>query len=95
MPIDLSEVGATVSIDASGVALVRFGVYLPGITFDAGYRLQVKVIHERDQFVRDIPPTAFWLSWVKGSELDLWTTTIPLPAGPGHFGEEGTYVYRF
>jgi maltooligosyltrehalose trehalohydrolase len=61
MPIVLSEVGAAVVVDGGGTVSVRFGVYLPGITFDAGYRLQVKVIHERDQFDREIPPTLFWL----------------------------------
>jgi len=95
MPIDLSEVGAVVTLGAGGTVSARFGLYLPGITFDDGYRLQVRVIHERDQFVREIPPVTFWLAWVKGSELDLWTTTVPLAGGPGHFGDPGTYVYRF
>jgi hypothetical protein len=31
---------------------VRFGIYLPNITFDQGYRLKVRVIHELDQFIR-------------------------------------------
>jgi 1,4-alpha-glucan branching enzyme len=95
MPIDLSEVGAEAVVAADDAVAVRFGVYLPGITFDGGYRLQVKVIHERDQFVREIPPVSFWLDWVKGSELDLWTATVDLDDGPGHFGDAGTHLYRF
>ena len=50
--IDLSEVGAHVAFPAGQDATARFGVYLPGITFDKGYRVKVKVIHESDQFVR-------------------------------------------
>src|SRR3954447_13099949 len=95
MPIDASKVGAAVVVDSGGVVSLRFGIYLPGVTFDAGYRLQVKVIHELDQFVREIPAVSFWLDWVKGFDLDLWTATVPLTAGPGHFGETGTYDYRF
>src|SRR5690349_19745542 len=95
MPIDLSEVCAAVVTSACGEVSVRFGVYLPGITFDAGYRLQVKVIHDRDQFVHEIPPVAFWLDWVAGSELDLWRATVSLAGGPGHFGDPGIYFYRY
>jgi hypothetical protein len=28
----------------------RLGIYLPGITFDKGYRLKLRIIHEADQF---------------------------------------------
>jgi 1,4-alpha-glucan branching enzyme len=95
MPIDLAEVGAAVSVDVAGGLSVRFGLYLPGVTFDAGYRLQVRVIHERDQFVREIELRAFWLDWEKDSDLDRWTAMVDLTGGPGHFGEAGTYLYRF
>lgn len=96
MLIDLDEVGARATKDAAGHWQVRFGVYLPGITFDKGYHVRVRVIHERDQFVRGVEPKSFNLSWHNGSSLDLWDTTVDLTANAdGNFGEEGTYLYRF
>jgi maltooligosyltrehalose trehalohydrolase len=49
--IDLDEVGATPLRDAAGGWSVNFGIYLPNITFNKGYRLKVRVIHELDQFI--------------------------------------------
>ena len=96
MIIHLDEVGAASSKDAAGHRLVHFGVYLPGITFNKGYRVQVRVIHERDQFVRGIEPKAFDLFWNSGSPLDLWDATVDLTANAdGNFGAEGRYLYRF
>jgi hypothetical protein len=54
MNIDLGEVGATATKDGAGHWQVRFGIYLPGITFNKGYRVHVCLIHERDQFTRGI-----------------------------------------
>ena len=96
--IDLSEVGAHVASPAGQDATARFGVYLPGITFDKGYRVKVKVIHESDQFRRQIPPRELDLFWHAGSPLDLWDGTLslnPTPAGADHFGQPGRYLYRF
>ncbi len=94
--IELEEVGAAPRMDQAGDWTVRFGVYLPGITFDKGYRLKVRVIHEHDQFDRGIEPGDFWMSWRAGYELDLWETTIPLVAqGQGQFGQPGRYLYRY
>lgn len=96
MHIDLDEVGAKATKGAAGHWQVHFGLYLPGITFDKGYHVQVRVIHERDQFVRGVEPKRFNLSWHNGSPLDLWDTTVDLtPDADGNFGEEGTYLYRF
>jgi 1,4-alpha-glucan branching enzyme len=96
--IDLSEVGAHVAFPAGQDATARFGVYLPGITFDKGYRVKVKVIHEIDQFRRQVPPREIDLNWHAGSPLDLWDATLPLSATAGggdHFGQPGRYLYRF
>ncbi|HEV3485698.1 MAG TPA: alpha-amylase family glycosyl hydrolase, partial [Vicinamibacterales bacterium] len=91
MVVDLNEVGARVE-----GRTVHFGVYLPNITFHKGYRVQVRVIHERDQFVRGIEPKVFDLFWQNGSPLDLWNATIDLTAhAGGNFGSEGKYLYRF
>ena len=94
--IQLSEVGAAPSRDASGQWQVRFGIYLPGITFNKGYSLKVRIIHEQDQFVRGIEPKDKLLNWINGSALDLWEITVPLTLDPAsHFGQPGAYLYRF
>ena len=98
--ITLSEVGARISAEGGTPGRADFGVYLPGITFHEGYRLRAKVIHEADQFVRGIEPVAVWLSWIKGSEYDLWTGGLSLSGAadqqPGtHFGTPGRYLYRY
>jgi 1,4-alpha-glucan branching enzyme len=94
--ISLGEIGAHPRF-AIGQWSVRFGLYLPGLTFNKGYRVKVRVIHEADQFVRGIDPKEFWMTWVNGSPLDLWTAEVPLTLdpSPSHFGHEGRYVYRY
>ena len=94
--INLNEVGAFGSIDASGNLSVRFGVYLPGIRFTDGFELVVRVIHQDDRFDPAIPTQDFPLTWASGSALDLWTATVPLePIANTHFGQQGTYLYRY
>jgi 1,4-alpha-glucan branching enzyme len=94
--IDLEEVGAIPERDPAGNWSVRFGIYLPNVTFDKGYRLKVRVIHERDQFIRGIEPQDFWMSWQSGSQLDRWHAQVPIAPGPaGNFGQPGRYLYRY
>ncbi|MCE7064973.1 alpha-amylase family glycosyl hydrolase [Dyadobacter sp. CY326] len=94
--INLNEVGARASQDAGGNWQINFGIYLPGITFNKGYRLKLRIIHEFDQFVRGIEPADFWMSWENGSELDLWTASVSLqPNTASRFGETGRYLYRY
>ena len=94
--IDLDEVGAIPERDPAGNWSVRFGIYLPNITFDQGYRLKVRVIHELDQFIRGIEPQDFWMSWQGGSQLDRWYAQVPIAPGPaGNFGQPGRYMYRY
>src|SRR5262249_2489642 len=94
--IDLTEVGAFSSIDATGQLAARFGLYLPGITAVKGYQVLVRIIHRDDRFDPDILPRDFPLTWQSGTPLDLWTTNVPLAAVPGtNFGNPGAYLYRF
>jgi 1,4-alpha-glucan branching enzyme len=94
--IELEDVGAAPQVDQSGSWTVHFGIYLPAVTFDKGYRLKVRVIHEQDQFIRGVEPRDFWMSWQAGSEFDLWEATVSLAAdGEGHFGQPGRYLYRY
>lgn len=94
--INLNEVGAAAQQDAAGNWQVKFGVYLPGITFNKGYAVKLRIIHEEDQFIRGIEPKDVFLDWVNGSALDLWKTTVSLTPDPAsHFGQPGTYLYRY
>ncbi|HEX2123020.1 MAG TPA: alpha-amylase family glycosyl hydrolase, partial [Thermoanaerobaculia bacterium] len=88
--------GARASRNAAGHRLIHFGVYLPGITFHRSYGVQVRVIHERDQFTRGVEPKVFELFWHNASPHDWWDVTVDLTAAAdGNFGEEGRYLYRF
>ena len=80
--INLSEVGSHPQRDSANNWTVKLGIYLPGITYNKGYRLKVRVIHEADQFIRGIEPKEFWMSWVNGSPLDLWEGEVALTADP-------------
>jgi len=94
--INLNEVGAKPQRDAAGNWRVQFGIYLPGITFNKGYALKVRIIHEEDQFIRGIEPKDIFMNWLNGSAHDLWEATVPLTPDPtSHFGQPGTYLYRF
>lgn len=93
--INLSEVGAHPQ-KIAGTWQVKFGIYLPGITFNKGYSVQLRIIHDNDQFIRGIEPKQFFMNWQNGSPNDLWETTIPLlPDAQSRFGQEGKYLYRF
>ena len=94
--INLDEVGAFGSIDPSGNLIVRFGLYLPGIRSADGFEVIVKIIHRDDRFDPQIPTQDFSLAWQNGHPLDLWTQTLTIQVVPGtHFGQEGTYLYRY
>src|SRR5258708_31422210 len=94
--INLSEVGAAPQKDAAGNWQVKIGIYVPGITFDKGYSVKARIIHEKDQFIRGIEPQDNNLNWVNGSALDLWEASVPLTLDPAsHFGQTGIYLYRF
>jgi 1,4-alpha-glucan branching enzyme len=94
--INLNEVGAHPQQDGAGNWTVKLGVYLPGITFNKGYRLRVRIIHEADQFIRGIEPKDFFMNFVNGSPLDLWEASVPLTTdSASHFGQDGKYLYRY
>ncbi|MFH1259205.1 MAG: hypothetical protein ABII74_05255 [Elusimicrobiota bacterium] len=53
--LPLDKLGA--KEQAGGV--VNFGLFLPWVSAGNGNRLWVKVIHEKDQFLQNIPPLMF------------------------------------
>jgi 1,4-alpha-glucan branching enzyme len=93
--MNLDEVGA--HVDVIGRLFVRFGIYLPNITVAKGYQLIVRVIHEKDQFVIEIPAKNFLLTFDERHPLALWSGMIDLTQykdSLSHFGMPGTYLYR-
>src|SRR5258708_7797244 len=92
--INLSEVGAHVDVAGN----LRFCGFLPGITAGKGYSLEVRIIHELDQFTPEIPPKSFSLKFDPAHPLGLWSATVDIPASglsPGSFGKPGRYFYRY
>jgi 1,4-alpha-glucan branching enzyme len=97
-PMDMRELGAHVSRNAAGEPEVRFGIYLPGITFAKGYELLVRIIHQADQFTPEIPPKEFFLFCHDDHPYDLWDCTVNLAweaDGRSSFGRTGNYLYRY
>jgi maltooligosyltrehalose trehalohydrolase len=80
---------------------VAFGFLLPWISGEQGYRLTVKVIHEKDQFIQAVQPKGFEMQHSIDPEYgDYWSAEVPiLPADKPHprsaWGQPGRYVYRF
>ncbi|MBF0456675.1 MAG: alpha-amylase [Nitrospirae bacterium] len=80
---------------------IQFGVFLPWVSADSGYRLSVKVIHENDQFLQDIQPKEFDLSHSPDPDYsDYWSTQITVntagaPNPKSAWGQPGRYVYRY
>lgn len=87
--------------------LVSFGVYLPDVNAQAGNKLFVKIIHEKDQFIQGIQPIRFELTHEadmdylhNGHPMDYWKGEVDISVSQDdqnktHWGEKGTYLYRF
>lgn len=84
---------------ASGV--VDFGVLLPWVSAEDGYRLSVKIVHEQDQFLQDVAPSRFEMGHGHHEEYgDYWSARVDLSERSGHsprsaWGAAGRYVYRY
>jgi maltooligosyltrehalose trehalohydrolase len=80
---------------------VQFGLFLPWVDSANGNQLSVKVIHEADQFLQDIPPFEFPLVHsIDPVYGDYWSTQITIDESgrrtpSSAWGEPGTYIYRF
>lgn len=80
---------------------LEFGLFLPWVSAADGNRLTLKIIHEDDQFIQDVPPARFDLQHsVDPTYGDYWSTQVDLGAGGGaggrsHWGRPGRYVYRY
>lgn len=76
--IDLSEVGAPVTIDGASNYSLRFGIYLPGVRSSDGFKLLVRIIHQADRSNPLANTADVDLVWQPGTQLDLWTATTRL-----------------
>ncbi|HTU57840.1 MAG TPA: hypothetical protein VMF89_05390, partial [Polyangiales bacterium] len=92
--LPMHELGA-IETDGS----VRFGILLPWISARDGFRLTVKVIHERDQFLQRVQPVEVELQHAPHAQYsDYWSGQLRIAgeSRPGtHWGEPGRYVYRY
>jgi len=97
--LNLLPLGTLGAIEANGV--VSFGLWLPWVSAADGNAVTVKVIHEDDQFLQDVPPREFALTHsVRAPYGDFWSGTLQIagtaPAVPGSaWGSPGRYVYRY
>jgi maltooligosyltrehalose trehalohydrolase len=92
--LPMHELGA---IESDGA--VRFGILLPWISARDGFRLTVKVIHERDQFLQQVAPVEAELQHAPHAQYgDYWSGQLQI-AGESrhgtHWGQPGRYVYRY
>jgi len=94
--LPLNTLGA---IETNGT--VTFGIWLPWVSDSDGNKVTVKIIHERDQFLQNIPPREFPMTHsVRAPYGDFWSATVPIagtpPAPPeSAWGSPGRYVYRY
>src|SRR5688572_752535 len=78
---------------------VRFGYLLPWVSAIDGNKLFVKVIHEDDQFLQNIPPLRFQLGHDTHPDYgDHWSSEVIIqesdrPTPASSWGKEGRYVY--
>jgi maltooligosyltrehalose trehalohydrolase len=97
--LNLLPLGTLGAVEANGV--VTFGLWLPWVSAADGNAVTVKVIHEDDQFLQDVPPHELALTHsVRAPYGDFWSATVPIagtpPAVPGSaWGTPGRYVYRY
>jgi 1,4-alpha-glucan branching enzyme len=92
-------------LDALGAgqaaAAVTFGLWLPWVSPADGNSVSVKVIHERDQFLQDIPASEVAMSHsIRAPHGDFWSVAVPIagtapPTSRSAWGSPGRYVYRY
>lgn len=99
MALNLLPMSALGAVESNGA--VTFGLWLPWVSAGDGNAVTVKIIHEADQFLADVPPREFPLTHsVRPPYGDFWSTTVPIagtaPSAPGAaWGTPGRYVYRY
>ena len=99
MTANLLPLGTLGAVESSGT--MTFGLWLPWVSDADGNRVSVKIIHESDQFLQNVPAREFPLSHSdRAPHGDFWSGTVPIagtsPAVPGSaWGTPGRYIYRY
>jgi len=99
MALSLLPLGTLGAVESNGV--VTFGLWLPWVSAADGNAVSVKIIHEADQFLQDVPPIEFPLTHsVHPPYGDFWSVTVPIAGTPSPipgsaWGSPGRYVYRY
>ena len=99
MTMSLLPLNSLGAIETSGS--VTFGLWLPWVSATDGNQVSVTIIHEADQFLKDIRAKEFPLSHsVKAPHGDYWSATVPIAGTPPEvpksvWGSLGRYVYRY
>ncbi|MEB3281138.1 MAG: alpha-amylase family glycosyl hydrolase [Lyngbya sp.] len=102
--LPLSKLGART--DSKNPSIVEFGLFIPEFVTSEGYQVWVKVIHESDQFLQEIPPEEFELKPAPlapqnyANCLDYWSAQVNLKDAKNcnsnsKFGKKGKYLYRY
>ncbi|MET4331583.1 maltooligosyltrehalose trehalohydrolase [Bradyrhizobium sp. i1.15.2] len=97
--MNLMPLGSLGAVETNGT--VTFGLWMPWLSAADGNVVTVKIIHEADQFLQEMPAREFALAHsVRAPYGDFWSVTVPLagtpPAVPGSaWGSPGRYVYRY
>jgi hypothetical protein len=60
MAMNLLPLGTLGAVENNGT--VTFGIWLPWVSASDGNSVNVKIIHDRDQFLQNIPPREFPLT---------------------------------
>jgi maltooligosyltrehalose trehalohydrolase len=99
MALNLLPLDTLGAVENNGV--VTFGLWLPWVSAGDGNAVSVKIIHETDQFLQNIPPREFPLTHgVRAPYGDFWSATVPIAGTPpgiagSAWGTAGRYVYRY
>ncbi|MCK1405046.1 alpha-amylase family glycosyl hydrolase [Bradyrhizobium sp. 76] len=97
--MNLMPLGSLGAVESNGA--VTFGLWMPWVSAADGNVVTVKIIHEADQFLQEMPAREFGLAHsVRAPYGDFWSVTVPVagtpPAVPGSaWGSPGRYVYRY
>ncbi|MDT4740263.1 alpha-amylase family glycosyl hydrolase [Bradyrhizobium sp. WYCCWR 12699] len=97
--MNLMPLGSLGAVETNGT--VTFGLWMPWLSAADGNVVTVKIIHEADQFLQEMPAREFRLAHsVRAPYGDFWSVTVPVagtpPAVPGSaWGSPGRYVYRY
>ena len=99
MAMNLLPLGSLGAVESNGT--VTFGIWLPWVSAGDGNSVTVKIIHERDQFLQNIPPREFPLTHSVRASLRRFLVGDGADrrdaagnAGSA-WGTPGRYLYRY